>query len=425
MKPAASRFRIGFFSAGLAAGTLAGVCLVLLLAPCSREVSSLEEKGPLDDLVLGKVAGIEFTVADLRKKLKYQYGRVAEKGLQGLNEQRSVASSAIDEWCWVKLAEKKGYTKDPRFRDTWELSRRYILANRTIDLEIAANTKPTEEEIQAYFEQHATEYQMPTRVQVAHVQTGTRAQAEAARQRLLKGDLLADVVRAMTIDETTRAGGGMIGWITETSSAGHLGMIPAFNEAAMHLQKGEVSQPIELGEGRGWSVLYAVDRTEAGPRPMDDALRETVAKRVQTRKHNDLFDKTLGQLKQEYGAEFYDENFDRYATSILTEEELFMMAQREKDSSRRLRVYQLFGEAHPESPYAPQAMFMVGFTQADEQKAFDKARASFQAFVQKYPDHELVPSANWMLENMDKPNPDMNELNELRRKVRTGRLPGQ
>lgn len=410
---------------GLVLGAMVGSCIVLLLAPCSRESASPEQKGKLDDLVLGKVAGEEFTVADLRKKLKYQYGKVAESGLQGLTEQRTVASSAIEEWCWVKLGEKQGYTKDPQFRDTWELSRRYILSNRTIDLEVAARAKPTEEEIRAYFDQHSTEFQMPARVEVAHVQTKTRTQAEAARRRLLKGELLADVVRAMTIDEVTRANGGTIGWITQTSSAGHLGVLPALNEAAMRLQKGEVSEPVELGENRGWSILYAIDRAEAATRPLDDTVRETITKRLQTRKHNELFETTLSQLKKEYGAEFNEDNFDRYAASVLTEEELFAMAQRAKDAARRLHVYKLFSEVHPDSRYAPQAMFMVGFTQADEQKAFDAARASFQAFIEKYPDHELVASAQWMLENMEKPNPDMNDMNDLRRKVRTSRPPGQ
>jgi TolA-binding protein len=87
-------------------------------------------------------------------------------------------------------------------------------------------------------------------------------------------------------------------------------------------------------------------------------------------------------------------------------------------------LYREFVKAHPESPYAAQAKFMVGFTQADEQKAFDDARASLTEFLQQYPDHELAASAQWMIENMEKPNPDMNEMNDLRRRVRTVRPSG-
>jgi hypothetical protein len=303
-----SRLKLSF-SAGLGIGVLAGVVFVVLLAQCGGERVSSIEKREHDDLVLGKVAGIDFTVADLRRKLKYQYGRVAETGVQGVSEQRSILQSAIDEWCWVKFGEKKGYDQDPQFQDTWELSRRYILANRTIDREVRERSEPTEEEIQAYYAENLSEYRMPARVQISHVQTATKAQAETARRRLLAGEIVGDVVRDLTIDEMTRANGGVLGWVSASSAAGHLGMLPDVNDAAMKLQKGEVSPVIPLGGDRGWTVLYCLDRSEEGPRALDDAVRETIVKRVQTRKHNKIFEELLTQLKKEYGAEVYAENF--------------------------------------------------------------------------------------------------------------------
>lgn len=59
-------------------------------------------------------------------------------------------------------------------------------------------------------------------------------------------------------------------------------------------------------------------------------------------------------------------------------------------------VYELF----PDSPEAPNAMFMVGFIQANELQQLDFARQTYNQFLEKYPNSELVDDANAELQNL-------------------------
>ena len=55
---------------------------------------------------------------------------------------------------------------------------------------------------------------------------------------------------------------------------------------------------------------------------------------------------------------------------------------------------------------------MIGFTYAEELNDYEKARSEFEKFIAKHPNSELANSARWMLQNMDKPAPDLNDSPE-------------
>ena len=43
---------------------------------------------------------------------------------------------------------------------------------------------------------------------------------------------------------------------------------------------------------------------------------------------------------------------------------------------------------------------MMGFVESEEKRDYDKAEEAFKGLIAKYPRSELVPSAQWMIENM-------------------------
>jgi outer membrane protein assembly factor BamD (BamD/ComL family) len=59
----------------------------------------------------------------------------------------------------------------------------------------------------------------------------------------------------------------------------------------------------------------------------------------------------------------------------------------------------------PNDRVSEQAAFMVGFTYAEEMQDYASARTAFEEFKQKYPQSDLVKSAQWMLDNMEKSDP--------------------
>jgi TolA-binding protein len=254
-------------------------------------------------------------------------------------------------------------------------------------------------------------------VQLAHVQLATEEEAQAVRRRLERGEPIEEVVRRFTTDDLTRNNGGFLGNVTATSNVAHLGRVPDINAIALRMQKGEVGGPVRLPGDRGWSVICATDRWEEEPRNLDGALEETIRQKLQTQKHNQIYRSLLSELRAEYGHKFYEENYARYEASLLTDEQIFTKATRAKTPEEKIRSYRQILDVHSDSPYAGQARFMIGFVLADEQKEYELARDEFNTFLEQYPDHELAESARWMLENMDQPNPDPEQLKQVRRKA--------
>ena len=80
--------------------------------------------------------------------------------------------------------------------------------------------------------------------------------------------------------------------------------------------------------------------------------------------------------------------------------EMFRDAGEVPGADERIAAYRAVVESYPESEYAPQALFMVGFVESEEKRAYDQAEGAFKELLAKYPKSELISSAQWMLDNM-------------------------
>jgi len=64
---------------------------------------------------------------------------------------------------------------------------------------------------------------------------------------------------------------------------------------------------------------------------------------------------------------------------------------------------------------SPKAQFMIGYIYANPQfgdvQDLEKAKESYETFLQKYPDHELAPSVQFEMDNLGK---DINEIPALK-----------
>jgi TolA-binding protein len=65
----------------------------------------------------------------------------------------------------------------------------------------------------------------------------------------------------------------------------------------------------------------------------------------------------------------------------------------------------------PTSEEAPKALFMKGFIQSEDLRDYAAAKGTFQNFIEKYPNNEMVPSAKVELENMGKTPEEILKMN--------------
>jgi foldase protein PrsA len=141
------------------------------------------------------------------------------------------------------------------------------LRERELRDEITAEAAPTEEEIQAYYEENIDLY---TETRVSHILVEDEALAERLSSRLQAAPaerptrLFSQLARKFSIDRQSKGEGGDLGYFT---SAQHPA---AFEDAVAEMDETDISDPVRTD--LGYHVIYVTDRRE---QPFED-VRESI-----------------------------------------------------------------------------------------------------------------------------------------------------
>ena len=60
---------------------------------------------------------------------------------------------------------------------------------------------------------------------------------------------------------------------------------------------------------------------------------------------------------------------------------------------------------------------MIGFVYAEELKSMPDADRALTRVINDYPNSEIAATAEWMLNNLDKPLPEFEDLDDLNEKI--------
>ncbi|MEE8603257.1 peptidylprolyl isomerase [Euzebya tangerina] len=137
----------------------------------------------------------------------------------------------------------------------------------------------TDEDLQQFYDANFT---APL---VSHLLVQTEEGAEAALARIDDGESFADVARDVSLDEQSAIQGGRLGPLEPG------GFVEPFEEAAMALEFGEVSDPVQTDFG--WHVIT----TE--PPPELDAVEDELRAQIEQNRVNGLFLELAARLDEE------------------------------------------------------------------------------------------------------------------------------
>lgn len=109
----------------------------------------------------------------------------------------------------------------------------------------------------------------------------------------------------------------------------------------------------------------------------------------------------------------YEQIFEKHPDSPLAPKALFEIGKLYQSRSvknlntvaslnKAIEYYGKIFNEYPNNEEAPKALFMKGFIQSNELEDYPAAKSSFNMFIQKYPNNEMIPSAKAELENMGK-----------------------
>ncbi len=397
-----------------------------VLVACSGETTLSDVESPdsghsEDDLVIARVGDREIKVRDLHHKIKIQLPAMAGAGgASDISQKRQVLQQMLDQYCWVDVAEQAGWDQDQEFLAVLELSRKYILANHASNKSVYTKAEPTDEEIREYYEENPDEFRTVARCKAQQIVVPTREEADAARRRVLGGEDFTEVVKEVSIDRTA-SGGGWVGTVARGIAAKGYNNRLDINDIILSLGENGISEPVQLSNG--WAVFRAYEFQAPEVQPLE-TVKHLIQETIYKKRSNELFARSLDEARARTGAAVDPVNFARYATTILGDVETIAFAAKETDPATKLVYYRALPERHPASVLAPQGRFMAGFVLAEDLKDFGQARQEFQKVIDNYPNDELVPSAQWMIENMERGiegDPELTRIRELARKKRKGK----
>jgi len=178
-----------------------------------------------------------------------------------------------------------------------------ILAQEYIKKKIANVKKPTDKEIEAYYQSHTKEYVVPAQVKAQHILLRTEAdakpeaieaakgKAEGIRKELLAGGDFAKLAEKYSDDPGSKTNGGDLGFFTRDK------MIPEFAEAAFNMKKDEISLPVKTGYG--FHIIKVTDITPEKQMDLQEA-KPGIQASMENSKREAIVEKELERLKKKY-----------------------------------------------------------------------------------------------------------------------------
>jgi len=318
----------------------------------------------------------------MRQQISAPEGR--ERFLKGLVEEEAI----------VQESQAMGLDDAEEFKAEMRLRRRDALVRRFYEQVIEARGKPSDEEVALYYEDHQEEFLVPEYLEARHILVDTKRQAQDVRSRLADGASFEELATEYSLDKQTSGKGGQLhGKIQRGAPIRGLGNLPQFTEACFQLDVGKPSQPIKTE--MGYHVVIVDGKFPESTRPLDE-VKTDIANMLTPEVRDRVRDEIVADLMNRYDVEFLAES----ETEPESPEDLFKLASEEPNARQKIEYYEKFVETYQDNERVYEAMFMIGFTLAEDLRSYDEAQKVFEDFLEKHPESDLSDDARWMLENM-------------------------
>ena len=164
-----------------------------------------------------------------------------------------------DEALMARQAKAWGLDRQPFVRLQMDLASQQVLVQAWRE-RVLAQTPITDAELQQAYEREVARLG-PDEVLVRHILVARPQQADTLIEMIEKGGDFVALAQQHTLDDTTRANGGLLDWLP----TGRL--IPAVKEVIDRLQPGQMwSNPV--ASEKGWHVLMLQSRRRWSPPPL-------------------------------------------------------------------------------------------------------------------------------------------------------------
>lgn len=169
-------------------------------------------------------------------------------------------------------SEKNGLRNDPEIQFRLERQRRETVLGALAERYVYADLQLTEDELKKYYEENKeSSFTRPPERRLAYIVVATKDEADKILARYKAGETFEALAKQASLDKTSAAHGGRIGWIKKGD------ILPEVEVRAFSIPKGAVDGPIETSAG--WFLVYVLEAKEPELIPYAGA-RTAVLKRL-------------------------------------------------------------------------------------------------------------------------------------------------
>ncbi len=231
------------------------------------------------------------TCEEFRKKAVRQ---IPGNGIALSSEERvGVLETLVEEKLLLGEAYREGLDKDPEAKDDMvnTLLKRSVYSG-------VNNSDFSDAAMEAYYNQNLSYFIVPEKVQILRVlvrvdgrtEAEARAQAEAARERIVKGEAFKDVALAVS-EDPWKARGGDVGFVSEE---GKPGLPPEIVKLAFGIPVFEVSPVTRTSDG--FNVIQVKAHREKIERTFTE-MKGSVLRRMKNVEYQRLYDAYVAGLR--------------------------------------------------------------------------------------------------------------------------------
>ncbi|MEQ1578516.1 MAG: peptidylprolyl isomerase [Hyphomicrobium sp.] len=135
-------------------------------------------------------------------------------------------------------------------------------------------------------------------VQARHILVGSEEQAKEIADKLAKGGDFAALAKEFSVDAGSKEDGGMLGYFGKGQ------MVPQFEQAAMVLDKGQISKPVQ--SQFGWHIIKVEDKRQKPPPTFDQVKGQILGSLMKSQAQS-----VLGGLRKSAKIEYLDETMKK------------------------------------------------------------------------------------------------------------------
>ncbi|MCX5752483.1 MAG: peptidyl-prolyl cis-trans isomerase [Candidatus Krumholzibacteria bacterium] len=384
-------------------------CVVAMVSSCSREKKDGDLK--VKSGLAARVGDIKIT-EDFMLRTFEELPDNQKSQFKGPDAQAKFVDRLIEQHLLYLAALDAKMDKSEEIQERLRWVTMNILVAEYFSKKISEKIKVEPKEIEAYYASHPQEFVQAPVMRAQYIFTADSLKALKLKKRVAQGEIFTKLAAAESEDKATSAAGGDVGYFNPGGYIKGVSDTEGFSKAAEKLDLGVASGIVRLQNG--FAIMKVTEKNPQKTQTLDEA-RRTIEAKLQMQKTEEAFKATVEELKKKYKPENYVR--ERLDKTTRTAEELWEMAQIEPDARNRIQFYRDIVNLYPTHKNAAEALFMIGFTYAEELKDFVQARRTFDELKQKYPQNPMLESAKWMSENMESENQKLETFEGVQKRM--------